>query len=147
MPNPVNAQIDAGCLRYAVQLKITEFRAMTVIQIPTLKLRKSVRYVRNDIDALLYSARLFRSSTPFEIELLDISTRGAHIASKRKLNVNAAYILKLTFKDGETFEISGKVVHKNLSAEGSYGFQFNAYQDELGNHLLKTQTELIFKDP
>lgn len=111
----------------------------------TLQLRKAARYVRSDIKAELYSNGLFRSSTPFAVELLDISTRGAHIASERKLRIKGAYTLKLTFEGGQTFEIAGKVIHKKAALENEYGFQFNAYNDSLGDYLLETQTDLIFK--
>jgi hypothetical protein len=110
-----------------------------------LTLRKAVRYGRSDIKASLCSKSIFRSSKPFEIELLDISTRGAHIVSKRKLSVNTAFTLKIAFNGGKAFDIAGKVIHKKSSREDSYGFQFDVYNDGLGDYLLNTQTDLIFK--
>lgn len=112
---------------------------------PLHNLRKAVRYGRTDIKASLCRKILFLQTKPFDVELCDISTRGAHVASKRTLSINASYVLTIAFSDGKTFEIEGKVVHKKSSLEDSYGFKFDAYNDDLGNYLLNTQTDLIFK--
>lgn len=112
---------------------------------PPLKLRKAVRYGRTDIKATLCRKSLFHWTKPFDVDIHDVSTRGAHIASSRKLIINASYTLLIAFKSGKTFEIEGKVIHKKTSSEDSYGFKFDVYNDDLGNYLLTTQTDLIFK--
>jgi hypothetical protein len=110
-----------------------------------VNLRNAVRYGRIKNMAELCNKRFFLSAKPFSIRLLDISSRGAKISSKQKLKINADFILKVTFADDRIFEIPGKIVRKDVSAENCYGFKFNAYNDQLGDYLFKTQTELIFK--
>jgi hypothetical protein len=110
-----------------------------------INLRNAVRYGRTKNTTELYSKRFFLATKPFPIQLLDISSRGAKIKSKWKLKINTDFVLKITFADSKTFEITGKVVRKDLTAEDCYGFKFNTYNDRLGEYLFKTQTELIFK--
>lgn len=110
-----------------------------------LNLRKAVRYGRDDIKALLSRKSFFHSSKPFDIEVHDISTRGAHVISKRKLSIDGTYVLIISFGSDKTFEIPGKVIHKKPSSDDSYGFKFDAYNDELGDYLLNSQTDLVFK--
>ncbi|MGR8933113.1 MAG: PilZ domain-containing protein [Gammaproteobacteria bacterium] len=108
-------------------------------------LRRAVRYGRTDIKGTLCRKSLLQWAKPFDVELQDISTRGAHVVSKHKLNLNATYILTIAFSSGKFFEIEGKIIHRKDSSEDAYGFKFNAYNDELGDYLLNTQTDLIFK--
>jgi hypothetical protein len=109
-----------------------------------VNLRAAVRYgMVNDSKTELCSKKYFLFAKPFEIELLDISSRGACIASKRKLRINSRFILKVTFADGKSFEIPGKVVHNDFKDENCYGFKFDAHNAELGDYLFKTQTDSI----
>ncbi len=110
-----------------------------------LILRKAVRYGGVEMKASLYRKGFFHLATPFDVEILDISTRGACIASKRKLAIDAAYGLTIVFNSGKTFDIPGKVLHKKTPSEDAYGFKFDAYNNELGDYLLDSQEDLTFK--
>lgn len=110
-----------------------------------LILRKAVRYGGVEMKASLYRKGFFHSATPFAVEILDISTRGACITSKRKLAIDSAYGLIIVFNSGKTFEISGKVLHKKTSPGDSYGFKFDAYNDDLGDYLLNAEPDLNFQ--
>jgi hypothetical protein len=114
---------------------------------PAINRRKAVRYRRGDVQAKLVRRNIFRVSKVFEVELRDISTRGAHIACQRKLAVNAAFLLRITFNSGECFDIEGKIIHQKTDDEGGgYGFKFKTCNDVLGDYLLDTQTDLVFKE-
>lgn len=113
---------------------------------PVLYLRKSVRYVVHNVSAELYSTSLLWFSKPFAIEILDISTRGACIASPRRLTANALYHLKATFQDGNSFDIPGRVLHNNSAQQNRYGFIFATYNDSLGDYLYKIKDSLEFQE-
>jgi hypothetical protein len=72
--------------------------------------RITVRYVRGDIKASLSNVIIFFSCAPLQIQLLDLSTKGALISSDRKIHKNKKLTLILEFKDGRTFEIKARIV-------------------------------------
>ena len=106
--------------------------------------RTTTRYVRGDIKTKLIVYKLLGASKPFDVELLDISSKGALIKTTTKLRKNARITLKFNFQlDARRFAIAGKIVRK--TPDSAYGIKFNTYQDEFADHLLSTQTNLIFK--
>ena len=107
--------------------------------------RKTVRYVREDITASIKKNTLLSLGKQIKIKLLDISTKGALISIDKKLKVKTKISLNLEFNDGKTFQIDAKVVRKADPSANTYGIQFNKYDNELGEHLFNTQTDLIFK--
>ena len=107
--------------------------------------RKTVRYVRDDITASIKKNTLLSFGKQIKIKLLDISTKGALISIDKKLKVKTKISLNLEFNDGKTFQIDAKVVRKADPSANTYGIQFNKYDNELGEHLFNTQTDLIFK--
>jgi hypothetical protein len=112
--------------------------------------RRTVRYIRKDITAGIRKESWFdalgldwfRKEIP--AELLDISNRGCLVGCSAKLPVPAKITVLLMFETGMRFEIKSMVVRK---AEGrdQYGIKFARYNDELGEYMLKTQSELTFK--
>ena len=107
--------------------------------------RKTVRYVREDITASIKKNTLLSLGKQIKIKLLDISTKGALISIDKKLKVKTKISLNLEFNDGKTFQIDAKVVRIADPSANYYGIQFNRYDNELGEHLFNTQTDLIFK--
>lgn len=103
--------------------------------------RISVRYRRNDIQAMV-KTRSFFFPRLFRVALIDISSKGAAIHSKKKLRHKSRVNIFLQFKDGRRFSISGRIA--NTHAAPRYGLKFDNYQTELAEHLLHTQTELLF---
>jgi PilZ domain len=106
--------------------------------------RKTIRYVRGEILASIKKNTFFSLNKPIQIELHNISTKGALITADKKLNVKNKLTLYLTFEDDKTFQIEAKVVRIADPKAKKYGLQFNRYNNELGEHLLKTQTDLLF---
>ena len=115
--------------------------------------RKSVRYVRKDITAsisqedIFGTYSLFSYSQVFRVKLIDISSRGALVGvpTKLTLKVNQKIMLTLIFDSNKKFEIPAKVVHNLTQGKRFYGLKFHRPNDELGDHLLETQADLIFR--
>jgi len=115
------------------------------LDLPVNNRRKVVRYVREDIDATLEKVRLFGKNRSVTSKLLDISTKGALLATSQKLRINAKIILHLVFDTGMTFAIEGKIIHRISASEPTYGISFKQFNSDLGDYLLDTQTDLVFK--
>ena len=107
--------------------------------------RKTIRYLRNDIKiSLVYSNALGLKKT-VATELHDISSRGALVATPYKLGFVKKVTVVITFKDSRVFRISGRIVRKCPHTPFCYGIKFEKQENALGDYLLKTQTDLIFK--
>jgi hypothetical protein len=106
-----------------------------------LNKRISVRYRRNDIKAIIRTHSLFFPQM-IRVELLDISSKGAAIYCDKKLKLKTRLSFFLLFQDGKRFTIDAIVA--NTQAAPRYGVKFNHYQTELADHLLATQTDLLF---
>ena len=113
------------------------------IELDSLLINKriSVRYRRNDIQVMLKTRSLLFPRL-FRVALLDISSKGAAILSHKKLRHKSRICFFLKFKDGRRFSINGSVA--NTQAAPRYGLKFDSYQTELAEHLLHTQTDLVF---
>ena len=107
--------------------------------------RITVRYVRGDIKASLSNVIICFFCAPLNIQLLDLSTKGALISSDRKIRKNKKLTIILEFEDGNTFEIKAKIVRLDTYRPNTYGIKFDKYNDALGEYIFKTQTNLIFK--
>ncbi len=107
--------------------------------------RKAVRYVRDDITAVLLIDGLFKT-TKLMVRLIDISSKGALIKCNRKLSVRKQVSLRLMFSDRKKFQMQATVVHKRGSDQQLfYGLKFRQINNRLGDYLLATQTDLILK--
>jgi hypothetical protein len=112
--------------------------------------RMATRVVRRDIAAAIGDLGLLSLGKVLPVILLDINSRGALIESKKKLDVDQTLTLALKFKTGKLFTIKAKVVRIAAAAGAAhygdhYGVQFDRYNDELGDYLLETQSNLIFR--
>lgn len=104
--------------------------------------RKSVRYVRNDIKVVLVTSNLLGIGKKIKAKLQDISSKGVRVSTDEKLGTQKKLIVALKFNDGTTFTINAKIVRKNAL---EYGIKFEQQQNKLGDYLLETQTDLLFK--
>lgn len=107
--------------------------------------RYAVRYIRSNIKASVLKVRLFGLGKPIGLELLDISSKGALISTGKKIRKNKKITLILEFEDGKVFEIESKIVRLEKDQSFQYGVKFNRFNHDLGNYLLKTQDDLIFR--
>lgn len=106
--------------------------------------RAAVRYVRQDITAILIKKSLFRAQEIL-VQLVDISSKGATIACSDKLKRKNKVKLSLTFQDGKRFTLPATVVHAEDAPQKRYGLKFERCNDKLGDYLLSSQNDLIFK--
>lgn len=107
--------------------------------------RKSTRYIRQDIKVRVLFGNALGLKKTIETELNDISSRGALVTTPCKLGISKKITLVITFDDGQIFRFSGKIVRKCPSARYRYGIKFERQENDLGDYLLKTQTDLTFK--
>jgi PilZ domain len=115
--------------------------------------RKSVRYVRKDVTAFISQAdifggySLFSSSRAIRVKLLDISSRGTMIGgpSKLVLKINQKIMLTLIFTSNKKFEIPSRVKREFVKERTFYGVKFDEVHDDLGEYLLESQADLVFK--
>jgi hypothetical protein len=107
--------------------------------------RFAVRYIRTNIKASVLKVRLFGLGKPLGLELLDISSKGALISTNKKIRKNKKITLILEFEDGKTFEISSKIVRLEKDQTFQYGIKFDRFNHDLGNYLLETQDDLVFR--
>lgn len=107
--------------------------------------RIATRYIRNDIKVTLCKNCLFNFGRKTPVDLIDISSRGVLIRSNQKLSIHDKVTLDLKFECGKTFKISAKVARRLTLPNDQYGIKFDRCNDELGDYLLETQKELIFK--
>ena len=121
-----------------------EIFGMLITDEQTNNHRSAVRYVRNDITASLKKHGLIKLSKKIPVELLDISSKGAAIQCKHKLALNNKIILELVFTDNQEFSIDAKIVYQAENKK-QYGIKFDGYNHKLGDYLLASQNDLIFK--
>jgi c-di-GMP-binding flagellar brake protein YcgR len=115
--------------------------------------RKSVRYVRKDVTAFISQAdmfggySLFSSSRAIRVKLLDISSRGTMIGgpSKLVLKINQKIMLTLIFTSNKKFEIPSRIKREFVEERTFYGVKFDEVHDDLGEYLLESQADLVFK--
>jgi hypothetical protein len=112
--------------------------------------RRTVRYIRKDIKVHIRKQNWFsaiggdRFRQEIPVELLDISNRGCLIICQEKLALRSKILVLLTFETAKRFEIEATVVRKSEDVN-QYGIKFAAYNNDLGDYMLKTQEELTFK--
>ncbi|WP_331820298.1 PilZ domain-containing protein [Methylobacter sp. Wu1] len=107
--------------------------------------RITTRFIRKDIKVTFSKNGLFSFGRETPADLIDISSKGVLIRSHKKLDIRDEITLELKFDSGKTFKIEGIVVRKPTLSNIRYGIKFKRYNDELGDYLLETQKELIFK--
>ena len=107
--------------------------------------RLTVRYIRKDIKVALSRIGFFNFRRPVTARLHDISSRGALISTQKKLNRKGIFKLYLLFKDHQRFDIKVKIIRQMHSDRHYYGIKFDRFNHKLGDHLVKTQEDLIFR--
>jgi hypothetical protein len=107
--------------------------------------RKSVRYVRNDIQTTLSIRNFLGLRTSIDVKLLDISSRGVNISVPKRLKIGKPVHLIFRFQDGLEFKINAFIRNSCITSGYQYGIQFEKQENNLADHLLKTQVDLVFK--
>jgi hypothetical protein len=109
--------------------------------------RKTLRYIRKDITALVNQAdifgtyRLFSVSRFIRVRLLDISSKGSLIASPEKLKPNRQVMLTLVFDSNKKFEIPARIVREIRRRRSFYGLEFEKVNDDLADYLVTSEID------
>jgi len=106
--------------------------------------RAAVRYLGGGVIAALKLLGILNSDKKHSIELIDISSKGAAIHSKKKISVGKKVILYLAFKDKTIFRVPAKIVYKN-KINHQYGVKFDQINNKLGDFLVSSGQDLLFK--
>jgi hypothetical protein len=107
--------------------------------------RIAIRYVRNDITATLIQSNFFNVKKTTSVRLIDVSSKGAAIQCDTSLTLKKQVILELLFKDDQVFKIPAFIIHKTNEKNTDYGLKFVRFNNELGDYLLSSQNDLVFK--
>ncbi len=107
--------------------------------------RVATRCVRPDIAAYISDLGLLSFGKTISVRLLDITSKGVSIATDKKLSANQKLTLTLCFYSGKTFVIKAQVVRIVPLSRFEYGIKFNRLNNGLGDYLLATQSQLVFK--
>ncbi len=107
--------------------------------------RVAVRYLRDDIILILKKYGLLKWQILPQSKLLDISSKGAYICSSTPLDINKKIMLIFAFKDGKQFQTKATIVHNHPTNTFCYGVDFKKMQHALGDHLIESQEQLVFK--
>ena len=107
--------------------------------------RRSVRYVRNDIQTTLLVRNFLGLKRSMEVKLFDISSRGVNISVAKRLKIGKPICLVFKFEDGIEFKIKAFIQNCCIKSEYQYGIKFEKQENNLADHLLKTQVDLVFR--
>lgn len=107
--------------------------------------RKSVRYVRNDIQTRLIIRTFLGLKSSMDVKLFDISSRGVNISTAKRLKIGKPVCLIFRFEDGMEFKINALIKNCCVKSEYQYGIKFEKQENNLADHLLKTQVDLVFR--
>lgn len=97
-------------------------------------------------EAELVSLHLYESENKRILaKFRNLSTNRVKILTYSPLNKRHRYNLVFTLDNGETHKIDTKIENYQHKVKHSYGVKFEKSNDDLGESLLETQTDLIFK--
>ena len=105
--------------------------------------RIAVRYIRSDITVFISSKNLFGFSKETPAKLIDISSKGLLVKCDKKLSIKNHVNVRLLFKDQQSFNIASTVIRKHNGNQ--YGVKFDHFNNDLGEYILSSQNDLIFK--
>ncbi|MFW5442988.1 MAG: PilZ domain-containing protein [Methylococcaceae bacterium] len=106
--------------------------------------RVAVRYIRNDIKASFSNLGLLGFSKYIPVKLLDISSKGVAIEYPKNLPLKKRITLDLLFEDNKKFSITAEIIRR-ASDKIQYGLAFDRFHHDLGDYLVYSQNELIFR--
>jgi hypothetical protein len=79
------------------------------------------------------------------VKLNDVTSRGLSFSSVQHLAVNKKIVLNLRFNTAVTFKIPASIIYRINATPYQYGVKFDYDNQKLSDHLLETQSKLVFK--
>jgi hypothetical protein len=117
--------------------------------------RVAPRYIRDDIIIALCEITPFSFGREVFIDFVklnDITSRGLSFSTTHHLTTHKKIVLNLIFHSEVAFKISGTiiyrtstVIYRTQAVVFQYGVKFDSDHNELSEHLLETQSKLVFK--
>lgn len=97
--------------------------------------------------ARLNKVRLFEGDNRIHAKFHSLTYDTVEILTSAMLDRNSDLSLVFYFSDGEELKVCARVAHQGQSINRyHYGIQFDKVNDALGEHLVATQTDLIFSE-
>ena len=96
-------------------------------------------------DASLRKLHFFESNKQIFAKYRNLSSSGVNILTYSPLNIKKQHSLLFTLSNGKKHKAITKIDQYQHYRYYNYGIKFDKTNDELGEHILETQTDLIFK--
>ncbi|NOR69228.1 MAG: hypothetical protein GQ532_05960 [Methylomarinum sp.] len=93
----------------------------------------------------LHSVHLFESDNKIEAKYRFLNINCIRALTFSPLDSKKQYQLAFTLKNKKTIITNSKFKHYQHYIQYDYGLKFDSINDELGDYLLNTQTDLVFK--
>jgi hypothetical protein len=97
-----------------------------------------------DKKASLVKVNLFGAGNPINAKYRNLTFDAVQILTAAILQDDSTLSLVFNFSDGEQLKTEAKIVCQRKFISHYYGIKFEKFNDELGDHLLTTQTDLFF---
>jgi hypothetical protein len=110
--------------------------------------RVAPRYIRDDIVvALCEITHLSFGKEVFIdfVKLNDITSRGMSFSSNQHITIHKKIVLNLRFRTEVTFKIPASIIYRINASPYQYGVKFDYDHQNLSDHLLETQSKLVFR--
>jgi hypothetical protein len=110
--------------------------------------RVAPRYIRDDIVVALCETTHLSFGKEFFIDFVklnDITSRGLSFSSLHHIAVNKKIVINLRFNTAVTFKIPASIIYRINTSPYQYGVKFDYDNQKLSDHLLETQSKLVFK--
>ncbi|MFW5442812.1 MAG: hypothetical protein ACKE51_00695 [Methylococcaceae bacterium] len=105
----------------------------------------ALQYFLNNKAAPLKSIHLFESNQELKIKFRNLTTSSVKVLSNVAINLNEHHSILFTLYNEEQQKTSCKINKHQKIINYSYGIKFDKPNDALGDCILETQTDLIFK--
>ena len=101
--------------------------------------RKAIRYTSSSKKATVTLKQLFRPIKYINIEVINISSKGARVYSKYKFSMRTKIIFNLKIKGSNTRKVPARVIR--LYSNTEYGIAFDSIQHDLIDQIMKNETD------
>ena len=101
--------------------------------------RRAIRYTSSRNRATVTFKSLFRPRKHINIEVINLSSKGARVSSKYKFPMRAKIIFNLKIEDSNTFKVPAKVIR--LYSNTEYGIAFDSVQHDLIDQIMENEDD------
>ncbi|MDT8406765.1 MAG: PilZ domain-containing protein [Methylococcales bacterium] len=106
--------------------------------------RRSVRYIREDLECQVLTQTWYFKTLKFTAKLLDISSRGALLDCPDLPAKTKKLVVRVRFPDQQEFLIQAHVI-RFTEPPHQLAVKFDRQEDDFADHLLETEGNLSFR--